>query len=97
MGLMAEEGKSRVLEASCLPTLELRWDAQNLLISLPALWKGHLKDLRQVLGDQNHIGVLTFFRGKPDHPRKVKSYCRPELGGLGNVTELLHREARLLW
>ena len=51
--------------------------------------------------DQNLPGVLTFFRGKPDHPRKVKSYCRPEVGGResgqGNVTDLLHREARLLW
>ena len=50
--------------------------------------------------DQNLPGVLTFFRGKPDHPRKVKSYCRPEVGGResgqGNATDLLHREARLL-
>ena len=34
----------------------------------------------------------------PDHPRKVKSYCRPEVGGMesgpGNVTEL-HKEASL--
>ena len=40
-------------------------------------------------------------QGKPDHPCKVKSYCRPEVGGResgpGNVTDLLHREARLLW
>ena len=53
------------------------------------------------LGDQNLLGVLTFFRGKPDRPRKVKRYCRPEVGGResgpGNVTDLLHREARLLW
>ena len=57
--------------------------------------------MRQVIVDQNMPGVLTFFRGKPDHPRKVKSYCRPEVGGResgpGNVTDLLHREARLLW
>lgn len=68
---------------------------------MPAVWKEHLKNLRQVIGDQNLPGVLTFFRGKPDHPRKVKSYCRPEVGGResgpGNVTDLLHREARLLW
>ena len=57
--------------------------------------------MRQVIVDQNLSGVLTFFRGKPDHPRTVKSYCRPEVGGResgqGNVTDLLHREARLLW
>ena len=51
--------------------------------------------------DQNLQGVLTFFSGKPDHPRKVKRYWRPEVGGRelgpGNVTDLLHREARLLW
>ena len=54
-----------------------------------------------MIGDQNLPGVLTFFRGKPDDPRKVKRYCRPEVGGResgpGNVTDLLHREARLLW
>ena len=73
----------------------------KIACELPAVWKEHLKDLRHVIGDQNLPGVLTFFRGKPDHPRKVKSYCRPEVGGResgpGNVTDLLHREARLLW
>ena len=68
---------------------------------LPVVWKGHPKDLRQLLGDQNKPGVLTIFGGKPDHPRKVKSSCRPKVGvmesGPGNVTELIHREARLLW
>ena len=68
---------------------------------MPAVSKEHLKKLRQVIGDQNLLGVLTFFRGKPDHPRKVKRYCRPGVGGResgpGNVTDLLHREARLLW
>ena len=68
---------------------------------MPAVWKEHLKNLRQVIGDQNLPGVLTFFRGKPDDPRKVTRYCRPEVGGResgpGNVTDLLHREARLLW
>ena len=66
-----------------------------------AVWKEHLKNLSQVIGDQNLPGVLIFFRGKPDDPRKVKRYCRPEVGGResgpGNVTDLLHREARLLW
>ena len=59
--------------------------------------EGTPKNLRQVIGDQNLPGVLTFFRGKPDNPRKVKRYCRPEVGGResgpGNVTDLLHREA----
>ena len=68
---------------------------------MPAVWKEQLKKLRQVIGDQNLPGVLTFFRGKPDDPRKVKRYCRPEVGGREsspcNVTDLLHREARLLW
>ena len=48
---------------------------------MPAVLKEHLKNLRQVIGDQNLLGVLTFFRGKPYHPRKVKRYCRPEVGG----------------
>jgi len=68
---------------------------------LPAVWKKHIQKLRQVIGDQNLPGVLTFFWGKPDDPRKVKRYCRPEVGGResgpGNATDLLHMEARLLW
>jgi len=34
-----------------------------------------------VIGDPNLPGALTFFRGKPDDPRKVNRYCRPEVGG----------------
>ena len=53
------------------------------------------------VGDQNQPGVLTFFSKKPDHPMKVESSCRPEVevreSGPSNVTDLLHREVRLLW
>ena len=92
-GAIGWGGEIIVLEASCLPASDLRWEAGKLLFSCQLFERGPILHKSGVRGSEPaRCPDLLQEEARP--PRKVKSYCRPEVG-VGEsdpviITDLLH-------